>query len=407
MTTSLAVDLAGCSLSGVRSRDGDESAVAAARRIADAAAAPASGAVDREARFPVEAFDALRDARLLSALVPRELGGLGANLRQALEMTEALARRCAATGMVFAMHQIQVACLVRHAHGAPWFRRYLEELARGQRLIASVTSELGVGGDLRSSIAAVEGDGPALRLEKRAPTVSYGEHADDLLVTVRRSPDAPRSDQRLVLLHKPDFALERTSVWNTLGMRGTCSPSFLVKGEFGPDQIVVDDFAIVASETMVPVSHLLWASVWLGIGSDALARAHAFVRAEARRQPGSVPPGALRLAEASAVLDTLRARVQAMLTEYESACAAEDASERLSSMGWALKINALKLTASELVVDIVTRALRIIGMAGYREDGELSVARHLRDAHSGALMISNDRIYGANASLLLVQKELA
>jgi acyl-CoA dehydrogenase len=48
----------------------------------------------------------------------------------------------------------------------------------------------------------------------------------------------------------------------------------------------------------------------------------------------------------------------------------------------------------------------IIGIAGYREDGELSVARHLRDVFSAKLMINNDRIYANNAALLLVQKEL-
>ena len=57
--------------------------------------------------------------------------------------------------MVFAMHQIQVATLVRHVDGAPWFEAYLRELAREQRLIASVTSEVGTGGDMGRSIAAV------------------------------------------------------------------------------------------------------------------------------------------------------------------------------------------------------------------------------------------------------------
>jgi len=382
-----------------------ESPLAAARRVADTIAALAAPAVDRDARFPVESVSALRDARLLSALVPEKLGGLGCSLRDVVAMTERLGRRCAATGMVFAMHQIQVACLVRHAR-TPHFGRYLERLALEQRLIASVTSELGVGGDLRKSIAAVEADGPSVRFEKRAPTVSYGAHADDLLVTLRRSPDAAPSDQVLVLVGRPDFSLEPSSEWNTLGMRGTCSPGYIVRATFAKEQILTEPFADIAYRTMVPISHLLWASVWLGIAADALGRAHAFIRGEARRQPGAMPAGAMRLAEAAALLDTLRARVQATLAEYETLSETEGGVEELSSVAWSTRVNALKLAASELVVDIVTRALRIIGMAGYKEQGELSVARHLRDAHSAALMIGNDRIYAANAALLLVQKEV-
>ena len=89
--------------------------------------------------------------------------------------------------MVFAMHQIQVVTIVRHLEDSPWFEDYLREVVAEQRLIASVTSEIGTGGDMGRSVAAVtptpEGD---RGFEKKAPTVSYGVHADDLFVTLRR-----------------------------------------------------------------------------------------------------------------------------------------------------------------------------------------------------------------------------
>jgi len=378
----------------------------AAARVAASRAAPAANAVDREARFPHEALAGWRESRLLGALVPRELGGLGASLTDVLAMTESLAGACAAAGMVFAMHQIQVACLVRHAGSQAWVTDYLREIAATQPLIASATSEVGVGGDLRSSIAAVTSTDTGCLLEKQAPTVSYGVHANAILVTARRNPEAPRSDQVLLLVRDADYELEATGVWNTLGMRGTCSPGFKLKAEFAREQILSVPFADIACQTMVPVSHLLWSSVWLGIAADALARAHRFVRGEARQKPGTTPPSALRLAEAITRLDTLRARIGAVLGEYEAICASRDGAEELGRVGWATRINGLKLSASELSVEIVTRALSIIGIAGYREDGELSVARHLRDAHSAPLMINNDRINAMNASLLLVQKDL-
>jgi acyl-CoA dehydrogenase len=57
--------------------------------------------------------------------------------------------------MVFAMHQIQVATIVRHLDSAPWFESYLRQVCAEQRLIASVTSEVGTGGDMGRSIAAI------------------------------------------------------------------------------------------------------------------------------------------------------------------------------------------------------------------------------------------------------------
>ncbi|WP_163996409.1 acyl-CoA dehydrogenase family protein [Pyxidicoccus caerfyrddinensis] len=373
-------------------------------RIASQVARVHADAVDRESRFPVEAIDALKRARMLGLLVPASLGGPEAGLDQVAAMCEALAQHCASTAMVFAMHHIQVACLVRHGLTSPLLRAYLTELNERQLLIASVTSEVGVGGEMRASVTSVEQRDGRFSLDKDATTISYGEHADDLLATARRSPDAPRSDQSMVLLRKGDFTLERTSNWDTLGMRGTCSPGFKVRSTGPAEQVLPVPFADIASQTMVPVSHVLWGGVWLGIAAGAVSRARAFVRQQARAKPGTVPPTASRLAEVHSLLQTMRASVHEVSADAGRRMAAGDP-EALSSIGFSLKMNNLKVSASTLVVDIVHRALLICGIQGYKNDSPFSLGRHLRDAHSAALMIGNDRILATNASLLLVLKD--
>src|SRR5208282_5822344 len=84
-------------------------------RAVGAVAAAHAEAVDRDARFPHEAFAAAREERLLGIQIPRELGGEGASLSDVVDVCYVLARGCASTGMIFAMHQIMVAILVRHA----------------------------------------------------------------------------------------------------------------------------------------------------------------------------------------------------------------------------------------------------------------------------------------------------
>jgi acyl-CoA dehydrogenase len=44
-------------------------------------------------------------------------------------------------------------------------------------------------------------------------------------------------------------------------------------------------------------------------------------------------------------------------------------------------------------------------MSGYKADSPYSLGRHLRDAYGAMLMINNDRITAANASMLLVSKD--
>src|SRR5438309_11713265 len=94
--------------------DRDAAFAAAVRKIADEVAAAHADEVDRDARFPRETLDALREAGALSAQVPAGLGGGGVSVAGIAHACFELGRRCAASAMVFAMHQIQVGTIVRH-----------------------------------------------------------------------------------------------------------------------------------------------------------------------------------------------------------------------------------------------------------------------------------------------------
>jgi acyl-CoA dehydrogenase len=104
-------------------------------------------------------------------------------------------------------------------------------------------------------------------------------------------------------------------------------------------------------------------------------------------------------------LQALRQLVRGFITDYEALLAMPDrGADVLSSIGFALRVNQLKVSASELAVEIVTQALSIAGIQGYRNDSPHSIGRHLRDIYSSILMIGNDRIHASNAAMLLVHK---
>jgi acyl-CoA dehydrogenase len=377
----------------------------AVRGIAAEVAAVHAADVDAKARFPSETIDALRAARVLSAPVPRELGGSGCSMMELALLCSTLSQACSASGMVLAMHYIEVACLARHGMGSDFFRGYMRGISDRQWLIASVTSEVGTFGDTRSSICAVEVEGQQFTLRKDATTVSYGAHADSLLVTARRAPDASNSDQVLVLLRAGDYTLTPSSNWDTLGMRGTCSPGGKLEARAGVEQILPGEFAESSAQTMVPYSHILWSSLWWGIAADAVSRAGAFVRGQARKNPGTVPPAAHQLAEATAQLQVMRSTWAQAAAEFDQTTARPDGMQELLSMAWALKLNNLKVSASEAAPRLVHMALQIIGVLGYKNDSPFSVGRHYRDALSASLMISNERLMAKSASMLLVLKD--
>lgn len=359
-------------------------------------------AVDRDARFPHESFAALKAARLLGAMVPRDFGGGQAALADIAGACHALGRACGSTGLIYAMHQIQVACVVRHGQGSAWHRALLERLASEQLLLGSATTEAGVGGDVRRSVCALEADGDRFAIDKQASVISYGADADGILATARRAADAPPSDQVITVVMKDDARLDPTGGWDTLGMRGTCSVGYRLVGSGGLEQVLPQPYAEISAQTMLPVTHILWSAVWLGIATEAVARARAFIRAAARKSPGTMPPGAVRLAETVAALHRMRAGIADAIRQFETATADAD---RLSSLSFAVAMNALKVNSSNAAVRAVEGAMLVCGLAGYRNDGPYSLGRLLRDAHSAALMINNDRILANSAGLLLVDKE--
>ncbi|MDH7797286.1 MULTISPECIES: acyl-CoA dehydrogenase family protein [unclassified Beijerinckia] len=372
-----------------------EAAATVAREFADD--------VDRNSRFPAEALEVLKEGRLLGLMIPVELGGEGASAAEVADVCSILGQACASTAMIFAMHQIKTSSLVTHGQGSAWHRGFMQQIAEKQLLLASATTEGGVGGDMRSSICAIEPEEDAsfFQLRKEANVISYGMKADAILITARRNAEAPSSDQLMAVIQKHQYVLEPTIAWDTLGMRGTCSEGFRFAARAPREQILDKPFAEIAAQSMLAMAHILWSSVWYGIAADAVARARACVRAEARRQPGATPAAARRLTQTVGALQQMKADVLDGLRRFEAVKGDE---AELSSVAFAVAMNNLKVTTSTAVADIVRQAMLVIGIGGYRNDGAHSVGRHMRDSLSAALMVNNDRILGNVEKLMPISR---
>ena len=379
-------------------------ALAAAKKIADEVLRPTAAAVDRENRFPRESIDALKAAQLLSASVPEDLGGMGLSITELSDICGVLGQACSASAMVFAMHHIQVATIVRHGLGSNYFKNYLRECVDKQLLIASVTSEVGPSGDMRSSVAGAVVQGDRYSVTKHATTISYGAYADDHLITCKRSPTAAAADQIAIMCRKANTTLEQTGTWDTLGMRGTQSPGFILSSTGSIEQFLPEG-AEMASRTVVPYSHMLWAGLWLGIATDAVGKCRQYLRTEARKKPGTTPPVGVRVSELTTQLQLMRSLVRDTGRDIETVYSAPGGDEVLAAAGWALRLNQVKIAASQMSFDICVKALQTLGIAAYRQDSPVSLGRHVRDALSASLMVGNDRIHHSNASFLCVFKD--
>lgn len=343
----------------------------------------------------------MRDAGLLSTSLPKELGGDGASLIELANIARAVGAACSSAAMVFAMHHTQ-ALTLRYHGGSAEIADLTREIARTESLLASATTEITTGGDVRTSSCAVERNGDTVTLEKNAPVISYGEYADYICATARRSPDAPPSDQVLVVCPAADTRLEFTTSWDTLGFRGTCSPGFILRTTTTAANVLPVDYAVISAHTMLPTSHTLWSNVWLGMADAAIAKTQDQVRSAARRSPDATPPQAARFADLLVAHQTFESSVAAGTNRYQAFL---DTGEMEPTLGFSLAMNNLKIASSTSVVEVVSGALATCGINAYREDHPASMGRLLRDAYGPQLMVSNDRIRANNARLVLALRK--
>ena len=190
---------------------------------------------DENDHFVAENYRALRDAGLVAAGVPKELGGAGAEVAELAEMLRELAHHCGSTGLAFSMHTHQVAI--------PAWRWRHQKATAMEPLLRRVAAEkiilLSSGGSdwIAGSGKAVKVDG-GYRVSARKVFTS-GAAAGDILMTgaVVQSETEPDAVIHFpVPMKAPEVKILDT--WRALGMRGTGSSDVLIEDLFVPDASV-------------------------------------------------------------------------------------------------------------------------------------------------------------------------
>ena len=356
--------------------------------------------VDREACFPTESMAAIRESGLMGLLVPESYGGLGGDLASLTEVASRLAGGCLSTAMIWAMHCQQVDTLVRFGH--PDLKAgLLPRIAKGSVYVASVTSERGKGGHLLTASAPLLAAGDRLLIDRQAPVVTGGLHADGFLITMRAGATARPHEVSLVYAERDQLEVQALGGWEALGMRGTESIPIHLVGEVPRTQLVGEEgrFRAAAVDSFIPCGHLGWAACWLGAARAALGGFVSLLRS--RERPSAPDPKsdlvADRLARVRMSLELVGAYLHRVTDEVDEVRAAGGS---LEAPAVQIHLNLLKVAASELTFEAVERLIRLAGMSlGYLERSPLPLERHLRDLQSASLNYGNDRLLVASGML--------
>lgn len=228
---------------------------------------------DADGTFVSEAYDALRDAGLLAAAVPVELGGEGATIRELTGLQRELARHCGSTALASAMHQHVVAFTAwRHRRGLPGAEATLRRVADEGILLVSTG-----GGDYTHPRGeAVKVDG-GYRVSGTKRFASQSRHGT--VLSTMFTYDDPEQGRRVLNLAVP-VAADGVTVadnWDTLGMRGTASHDIAIEGVFVPDERVLANrpYGVVDGPLQVisSIAFPIVSGVYLGVAEAAYAAA--------------------------------------------------------------------------------------------------------------------------------------
>ncbi|HEY0247192.1 MAG TPA: acyl-CoA dehydrogenase family protein [Gryllotalpicola sp.] len=368
-----------------------------AERIGATVAGPAARDVDLEARFPAETIEAFRQERLLSAVVPTELGGRGASIAEMSDAVRVLSHYCTSSALVLAMHTIEVYSLVHHGD-TPWLRALLARVVDEQILLANATSERPApdGG------GALVDESGTLRIDRSTLACSYGLQADVILTHVRRDPEAATDDRVYLAFRTTDADLEQTSSWNTLGLRGTCSYGLRMRTAVDEGAVFPGSWSTVMNGGFIQVRHILAGSAYVGIAEAALREAHNAVRAEARRSAGATPASASRLAELHLEVEKVRGILAAAVARFGQL----EPEGRLDDISFIVSLRNLKVASTAVATEVATKALQICGILGIHRDGPMLIERVIRDAHAALVMFGNDGLLRQNADVFVARKSI-
>ena len=214
-------------------KDATTNAVSIARALAGEFRERA-GDYDRTGEFPRENYDRMREAGYLRAIVPEELGGLGATLPEMARAQQELARGCASTALAVNMHLFQVGAAADGFRKSGANEAPLRRVANEGIVLGSAGAEAIVAGEWTTPTTAERrGDGYVLNGRK-----FFVSQASGMNVVRVNALDTETGELIVVAVPTNLDGVRIDPTWDTTGMRATASHELVLENVTVPESAV-------------------------------------------------------------------------------------------------------------------------------------------------------------------------
>ncbi|EQB90368.1 butyryl-CoA dehydrogenase [Clostridium punense] len=340
------------------------------REFAETDVKPIAAEIDVTERFPMENVEKMAKYHMMGIPFPVELGGAGGdNLSYAIAVEE-LSRVCGSTGVILSAHTSLGASPI-YAFGTPAQKeKYLVPLAKGEKLGAFGLTEPNAGTDAagQQTTAVLDGDNYILNGSKIF--ITNGGVADIFIVFAMTDKSKGTKGISAFIVEKsfPGFSIGK--VEEKLGIRASSTTELVFENCIVPKENLLgkEGQGFRVAMNTLDGGRIGIAAQALGIAQGALDEAVAYMKE--RKQFGKPLAAFQGLQWMIADMDV---KVQAArLLVYKAAY------NKDNGLSYSLEAARAKLYASEVAMEVTTKAVQIFGGYGYTK--EYPVERMMRDA---------------------------
>ncbi len=340
-----------------------------------------------EGRFHQENFADLQQVGYLTLTVPRELGGQGASLLDAVLAQYRLGQGDGSTALVAGMHLTHMARLAEgRTEFSDLFKQICYEVVKHGAMINSAVSEPATGSPSRggrpTTTARRRPDGSwVINGRKTFTTGSRALHFFLVGCSVEDEHGNPLGEgprgEFLVTRAMPGVRIEDT--WHMMAMRGTASHDLILEQVHVGAEAYVDESiplpSLPAIQDRLGSWTLLTTAVYLGIAQAARDEALRFAR---QRHPNSLKQPIAHLPhiqEKAGKMDLALLECRAMLFGVAEQLSVDPGSVPASIVG------ATKCVVTNRAIEVVDIAMRLVGAASLSLSSPLQ--RYYRDVRAG------------------------
>jgi butyryl-CoA dehydrogenase len=344
------------------------------RQFAEEVVRPRAAKIDQTGEFPKDIFRQAGELGLAGVSVPVEYGGSGMDVVSYSIVIEEISRVCANTGVILSVNNSLVCDPIEKYGNEDQKRRFLEPLARGEKLGCFALTEPNAGSDAANQQTRAVREGDSYRISGQKVFITCGQAADLCVLFAMTNPERKARGISAFIVDTEAAGFDRSHHQVKLGVNASGTVEIFLTDVVVPaaDRLGEEGEGFKIAMATLDGGRIGIAAQAVGIATEAFEAALAY--AKARKAFGKP------IAEFQAIrfyLADMATEVEAARLLTRRAAAAKDRTSREGGR-YGFEAAVAKLYAAEMAQRVTTKALQIHGGYGYTK--EYPVERNFRDA---------------------------